>query len=465
MKNLPVLAAALAVVSTACAPAMAQNQVAAGPPSALSYSPEPTLRGPTPEVPQDDLRPLAPELAAILSPTFALHDWGVPAGPPALACPSGASPVKKVTDRGWEVSCMRGQDRHGPHRSFDRAALREVRATYESGRLHGTHVEIELRPAMQLAAMAPLDSMAAAQRALAAGWPLVQPPEPVCPTGTQLVRGEDESGCRLPGGIQHGVSVSRRPGTLTWTTFRAGEAGAGLSLTDQRTARESVYEHGTLRRVLEHDLSGPSLLEAHRGDETAILVLAARERALSRSKNGKLHGVQTRWDEAWRVIEKRSYRQGVEHAGASFSGGELRTVWRLDGRTKIEDVPGGAGAHRCEEVAQQKRLCETIDAGRVRYREVYAEGRLRAWVKLSASGARVAEGRMNDAGAEIERTEWREDGRMESRRACDERQCTDERWDASGRRTASVSKNGAPAPEPAVRTTAALNAIRDLVGR
>jgi hypothetical protein len=458
-----------AVVSSlsclACSPALAQTKVAA---AEISSSPKPTIPALTAPA-GTDATPLPPELIAVATPTFDLGKYAIPKERPTLDCPAGTKEVGSSSAAGWEVHCARGDDRHGPFRSFDRTALREVRATYDSGKQHGVHVEVRMTPALSsYSSDKPAGSLAAeaARAALGAGWPFAMPADPVCPSGTTLRKALDSAMCLLPGGVAHGPQWSSSSGIARFQIWSIGSELLGTAtLDDMRTARESTYEKGQLTRVLEHGRGGRVYLEVHKGEDAATVYFHPQGPQLVRTRRGKQHGVQLGWDGEGRLSLMRTYVDGAERGeAAQWSGGtlvELRNV--VDGRGTVERFHD-KNRHRCQMEAHQRRVCESIEDEKVLAREVYEDGRMRGVVRLWPSGAKFSEARLSIEGEIVEEKQWKEDGRLERELSCDEKTCTTTTWDVAGVATKGArprSSPGAGTPDP---LAGPMNAIRELVG-
>ncbi len=471
-------AAAFAAVSTvACSPALAQTKIASAEPE-ISSSAEPTIDPPKAPAAQDTT-PLPPSLSAVATPTLNLAAWSIPKGPPALTCPSGSKAIATSQTNGWEVSCFRGNEKHGPSRSWDPKTLTEIQAVYDDGKLHGTSIEVVLKPELTVSTnssyggpnVLSMGIVAVAQKILADGWPLVSPTDPACPSGTLLKKSLSFSACFLPDDTYHGLQLQFSPSTVQVAEFVLGENLSGNArLDDRRRARESVYERGQLVRALEHEPGRPLTLEVRRGDEVAVVRFSTGRTglSLSRIKKGKLHGVQQTWDLEGRLASSRTYQNGqVEGLSASWSGGQLNNVRLVNGGSGVEEQVIGNSRKRCQIQDDRPTLCETVDGTSLKVvaREVHKEGRLWAAVSIAKNGTKISEEHLTQTGERTFSGRWFEDGRPIYQTKCNEKECQMITWDDKGQPSTKITRINpdAPAhrPDP---VTESLNAIRNLVG-
>lgn len=459
--------AAVGLSSVACSPALAQVKVA-GPVVSESQTPSiGAVQAPT----RGDPTPLTAETKALGTPTVDLAKYVVPKSGPTIVCPAGARESRSETAGGWEVACLRGAERHGPYRSFDRKTWTEIQAVYDGGKLHGRHVEIRLAPAIVGgdASLVP-----DAQKALDAGWPLVAPPEPTCPSGTTVLRADYQVACVLIDGTLHGPRMLPTNGRVTWQSMTLGVDRGGAVLDDRRKARESVYERGTLKHVLEHETGKLLFLEVHSGDDTLLLKwMDTSTTSVARLRKGKLHGAQTTWNTDGSLRSLRTYRDGEEHgSGADWDSAGPRLVRHVTSGKGVEETyPSSNEARRCQFEAGQTLLCETVTkdkvtGDKVTAREVYEGGRLRARVALALDGVKREEETRSASGDVPELRYWGPDGKLTFHRSCDDKQCTSVYTDQAGKVTTRVDPQSSPAvpeqkPDP---LTGPLNEVRQLLG-
>lgn len=367
---------------TSCSPAFSQpkTQVVAG--GAASSGPSVAARA---------------SLKDLTNPKNEFKDWVPSASPPPLDCPKGAAQERRTTEGGWETWCARGGVKHGPARSFERAARRELRQTFTEGALSGWSSEITLRPTLSvsgspgdaLRGVQNIEELTKASAELVDWTPTAAPPKLSCPEGTsqgnEVFADHWLAECRRPDGSVHGPSrMQLRDGDEHRTVYVNGVlVGQRLTINDGRTVRDVLHEKGAPVRAIERGASSILTLELTRGDARVFVRFypVGGAAQLSRFKRGARHGEWRWWHENGQLSETRTYQNGEELPGGQRFDmkGTMTEVRKLkEGTGTIEQVNPGRSFEKtvCEMKAGKNHgHCRTTATnGQILDDTTYVEG-------------------------------------------------------------------------------------------
>jgi antitoxin component YwqK of YwqJK toxin-antitoxin module len=309
----------------------------------------------------------------LAKPTDDFASWVPTLSPPTLDCPKGTTPEKRTSEAGWEAWCARGAVKHGPARTFEKAARRESRKVFTDGALSGWSAEITIRPTVTITGPGNIwssdifrgaqsvDELARISTELSEWLPSAAPPALPCPEGTSQVNKVTEdlwtAECQRPDGSAHGPSRRQlRYGAEHRSVFANGaQVGPTLIIDDGRTVRETLYEKGVMTRRLERSGGALTTLELFRGERQMLVRFYASGAVaqLSRFSKGARSGEWLSWHENGALSERRTYQNGEELPGGSRFDpkGNVTEVRRVkQGTGTVEQVNPGRNF--------EKTICE-----------------------------------------------------------------------------------------------------------
>lgn len=426
-----------------------------------------------PPVAQQKVAAAAPPLMDKLAPRSELHQFRPSASPPDLACPKGATQEKRTSDNGWDTWCAKGAVKHGPARSFDRAARRETRTTYEEGKLHGEASEIVLRPRLSTGQAIGLAELVLVTAELATWLPSATPPKLDCPDSTAQHDTTQRDGwkaeCQRADGSAHGPVRELHVGREERGYFENGQRSpATLAIDDGRTVTETTYDKGAAVRRLEWTGGALATLEVERSGEKTLLRFHTNGvvAQLSRFKGGVRQGEWQSWHENGELAEQVEYDSaGNERSGARRWGeyGELletrRVVDAKAGTTESVRSFGDGSQAVCQyKEGKLHGACRTTNkAGQIIDETAYADGQA-TWRKTYFPDGRVETDWTTDAATQrSKQTNYTVDGRITQISDCTGSACRLITYDDKGNARNGQS-SGRSVPDP---TESVLAKIKD----
>lgn len=396
----------------------------------------------------------------LLRPRMELYDWRAPTAPPKLSCPDGASQERRIIDKTWQTWCARDGQRHGPFQSFDLRSREHVDAEYVEGVRHGWAIRVRVHPTVELRnhgrnaqqwRFDQIERLSALTEELSDWLPRATPPPLRCPEGARSHRAWItpevwKVECRLPDGSQHGpyrqmeVSYGREIREF----YRYGKVvGTRVTIEDQRTSEESLYDRGRLIRRLHWTSTGLQMLETRRRDTRVIVRFHAggEPASMVRFKGDVRNGESLAWHDNGQLAERAEYRAGAVSGAVKKwdAKGNLIEVRRLvAGTGEVERINPGRDNERTLCVHRQGQIvsCKTTDAkGGLLDESAYVDGHLherKSW--WSAGGAlRSHYVRSPDNPEHAVQRNYERDGHVSQRSECWGSRCTTTRHDRDGK--------------------------------
>lgn len=396
----------------------------------------------------------------LLRPRMELADWRAPTAPPKLSCPTGTSQERRIIDKTWQTWCARDGQRHGPFHSFDLRSREHVTAEYVEGARHGWSIRVRVNPTVALHnpgrsahqwRFDQLEHLRALTDELSRWLPSTTPRPIRCPEGARSHREWLSPEvwmveCRLPDNSRHGprrqVQVSY--GREIREVYRYGNpVGTRITIDDERTSEESLYDRGRLIRRLHWTKAGLQLLETRRRDRRVIVRFHAggAPASLVRFKGDVQHGQAQIWHDNGQLAEQAEYRAGQVHGDVKKwdAKGNLIEVRRLvDGTGEVERIQPGRDNERTLCMHRQGQIvsCKTTDAqGGLLDESFYVDGQLserKSW--WSAGGAlRSHYVRSADSPEHTVQRNYERDGHVSQVSECWGSRCTTTRHDRNGK--------------------------------
>jgi antitoxin component YwqK of YwqJK toxin-antitoxin module len=325
----------------------------------------------------------------LANPTDDFASWVPSMSPPALDCPKGTTQERRTLDAGWETWCARGSVKHGPARTFEKAARRESRRMFADGALSGWSTEITIRPTVTLSGPGSflstdtfrgaqsVDELARISTELTEWLPSAAPPALPCPEGTsqinKVAKDQWTAECQRPDGSAHGPSRTQlRYGAEHRRVFANGaQVGPTLIIDDGRTVRDTLHEKGVMTRRVERSGAALTTFEVFRGERQLLVRFhpSGAVAQLSRFSKGARSGEWLSWHDSGALSERRTYQNGEELPGGERfdAKGTVIEVRRVkQGTGTVEQVEPGRGFEKtiCEmKGGKQHGRCRTTTKG------------------------------------------------------------------------------------------------------